>query len=201
MAEVYKQGHSFRLCGYNSMCMRRYYRNDSVEEYALYINLWFVLQSELLWRKMNQHHLRRTFICSSQRRLPELSFYPLGQVVSHLDGEMLAVERLHLVQGITLQLLGLNPHRHLKEEEEEEAHWNSFFTNPNFKGWGQSAGMIQHPGEEKSLAQGCNGGSLMVLRFEPWFSDQQPETVFYSILTQQSGANTNALWACNWGRK
>lgn len=44
--------------------------------------------------------------------IPELAFNPLGQVVPHLNGEVLAVQGLHLVQGITLQLLGLDPHRH-----------------------------------------------------------------------------------------
>jgi len=44
--------------------------------------------------------------------IPELAFDPLGQVVAHLDGEVLAVQRLHLVQGLALQLLGLDPHGH-----------------------------------------------------------------------------------------
>lgn len=30
----------------------------------------------------------------------------------HLDGEVLPIERLHLPQGFTLELLGLDPHRH-----------------------------------------------------------------------------------------
>ncbi len=44
--------------------------------------------------------------------IPELALNPLGQVVSHLYGKMLAVQCLHLVQRLTLQLLGLDPHCH-----------------------------------------------------------------------------------------
>ena len=44
--------------------------------------------------------------------LPELALDPLGQVVAHLDGEVLTVESLHLVQGLPLELLGLDPHGH-----------------------------------------------------------------------------------------
>lgn len=44
--------------------------------------------------------------------LPELAFDPLGQVMSHLDGEVLTVESLHLVQRLPLELLGLYPHGH-----------------------------------------------------------------------------------------
>ena len=32
--------------------------------------------------------------------------------MSHLDGEMLAVQGLHLMEGIALELLSLNPHSH-----------------------------------------------------------------------------------------
>lgn len=44
--------------------------------------------------------------------VPGLGLDPLGQVVPHLNGEVLAVQGLHLVQRLTLQLLGLDPHRH-----------------------------------------------------------------------------------------
>lgn len=44
--------------------------------------------------------------------VPRLALDPLGQVVSHLYGEVLTVQRLHLMQRIALKLLGLNPHRH-----------------------------------------------------------------------------------------
>lgn len=44
---------------------------------------------------------------------PELALEPLGQVMAHLDGEVLSIERLHLVQRIPLELLGLDPHCHL----------------------------------------------------------------------------------------
>lgn len=44
--------------------------------------------------------------------IPELALNPLGQIMSHLNREVLAVERLHLVQRLTLQLLGLYPHCH-----------------------------------------------------------------------------------------
>lgn len=33
--------------------------------------------------------------------------------MAHLDREMLAVQCLHLVKGIALQLLGLDPHSHV----------------------------------------------------------------------------------------
>lgn len=49
-----------------------------------------------------------TYVCC----LPELALNPLGQIVSHLNGEVLAIQGLHLVQRFTLQLLGLNPHCH-----------------------------------------------------------------------------------------
>lgn len=32
--------------------------------------------------------------------------------MAHLNGEMLAVQGLHLMKGISLQLLGLDPHSH-----------------------------------------------------------------------------------------
>ena len=32
--------------------------------------------------------------------------------MAHLNGEMLAVQRLHLMKGIALELLGLYPHSH-----------------------------------------------------------------------------------------
>lgn len=44
--------------------------------------------------------------------LPCLALDPLRQVVPHLDGEVLPIERLHLPQGFALELLGLDPHRH-----------------------------------------------------------------------------------------
>lgn len=49
---------------------------------------------------------------TSRSCIPELALNPLGQIMPHLDGEMLAVQRLHLVQRLTLQLLGLDPHCH-----------------------------------------------------------------------------------------
>lgn len=45
---------------------------------------------------------------------PELALYPLGQIMSHLNWKVLTVQRLHLVEGISLQLLGLDPHCHLQ---------------------------------------------------------------------------------------
>lgn len=44
---------------------------------------------------------------------PRLALDPLGQVVAHLDGEVMAVQGLHLVEGVSLQLLGLDPHGHV----------------------------------------------------------------------------------------
>lgn len=52
-----------------------------------------------------------------QRNSPELALYPLGEVMSHFDGEVLTVKRLHLMQSISLKLLGLNPHCHLQHPE------------------------------------------------------------------------------------
>jgi len=53
---------------------------------------------------------------------PELAFDPLGQVVPHLDGEVLPVQGLHLVQSISQQLLGLDPHGHRQRPEGEKRH-------------------------------------------------------------------------------
>ena len=52
-----------------------------------------------------------------QRNSPELALYPLGQIMSHFNGKVLTVQRLHLVQGISLKLLGLDPHCHLENPE------------------------------------------------------------------------------------
>lgn len=62
-------------------------------------------------RKSHSGYIRitiETYVCC----LPELALNPLGQIVSHLNGEVLAIQGLHLVQRFTLQLLGLNPHCH-----------------------------------------------------------------------------------------
>lgn len=37
--------------------------------------------------------------------------------MSHLNGEVLTIQRLHLVQSISLELLGLDPHCHLQHAE------------------------------------------------------------------------------------
>lgn len=39
--------------------------------------------------------------------------------MSHLDREVLTVQRLHLVQSISLELLGLDPHCHLQHPDNE----------------------------------------------------------------------------------
>lgn len=37
--------------------------------------------------------------------------------MAHLDGEVLTVQRLHLMKSISLELLGLDPHCHLQHPE------------------------------------------------------------------------------------
>lgn len=65
--------------------------------------------------------------------IPRLAFNPVGQVVSHLYGEMLAIQHLHLMQRIILELLGLNPHCHGATCGTETAvgaeAWNTRFKN------------------------------------------------------------------------
>lgn len=61
---------------------------------------------------------RNTFIqLVLQSNSPQLALYPLGQIMSHLYGEVLTIQRLHLVQSISLELLGLDPHCHLQHPE------------------------------------------------------------------------------------
>lgn len=48
---------------------------------------------------------------------PQLALDPVGQIVSHLNGEVLTVQRLHLVQSVSLELLCLDPHCHLQHPE------------------------------------------------------------------------------------
>ncbi|TNN49601.1 hypothetical protein EYF80_040219 [Liparis tanakae] len=95
--------------------------------------------------------------------VPELAFDPLGQVVAHLDGEVLAVQRLHLVQGLALQLLGLDPHGHgapveaggrRKEGRKEQKtrgvirRWTSKRKGDKRRRWGRSWG----------VGKTCHGG-------------------------------------------
>ncbi len=39
--------------------------------------------------------------------------------MSHLNGKVLSIQGLHLVQSISLELLGLDPHCHLQHPEHE----------------------------------------------------------------------------------
>lgn len=51
--------------------------------------------------------------------------------MAHLDGEMLAVQGLHLTEGVSLQLLRLDPHSHVCNLlNKQPVVWVGFFPSP-----------------------------------------------------------------------